>query len=356
MKMDQNNYPLISFGIPVYNAVDLIERTLLSALNQTYPNIEYLFVDDKGNSMDIVRRVVAGHPRGRAVHIIDQQRNRGIAVARNTILDHAQGVYLFTMDCDDVIVPECIEILYNQMQNHPVDFVAASFVRVDMNGKIYKGCRYEDTLVEGGTYPVARYRYGEGKELFVASWNKLYRLDFLKKHNIRCQPGHYNEDPWFTYQVILNARSCHLIPDCTLYYTYNPESVSGLSASRGYTEKIARQYVEIQQLKSNYIRPLTAETFYCNLLVDIMEMSLYHAYRISDSHLLPTALKKELIRQILSVHFAAPTRLHGGKRTAKYLFLRTFFSLPMTLKYGMVGLGKTLQVKKWIGRWARFKH
>ncbi|WP_373749076.1 glycosyltransferase, partial [Bacteroides heparinolyticus] len=44
--MEQNNHPLISFGIPVYNAAELIDRTLLSALNQTYPNIEYLFVDD----------------------------------------------------------------------------------------------------------------------------------------------------------------------------------------------------------------------------------------------------------------------------------------------------------------------
>ena len=44
----------ITLGIPIYNAADLIKRTLLSVLNQTYPNIEYLFIDDKGDSMDIV--------------------------------------------------------------------------------------------------------------------------------------------------------------------------------------------------------------------------------------------------------------------------------------------------------------
>ena len=36
--------PLITLGIPIYNAADLIERTLLSAFNQTYPNIEYLLI------------------------------------------------------------------------------------------------------------------------------------------------------------------------------------------------------------------------------------------------------------------------------------------------------------------------
>ncbi|WP_373831392.1 hypothetical protein, partial [Bacteroides heparinolyticus] len=99
-----------------------------------------------------------------------------------------------------------------------------------------------------------------------------------------------------------------------------------------------------------------AETFYRNLLADIMQMSLYHAYRIADSRLLPAALRKELMRQILSVYFTAPARGHGGKRTAKYLLLRALFSLPMTLKCGMVGLGRTLQVKKRISRWVHFKH
>ena len=76
----------ITVGIPIYNAADFIEQTLLSVLNQTYSDIEYLFIDDKGDSMDIVRRVVANHPRSEAVRIIDQEYNQGIAAARNAIL------------------------------------------------------------------------------------------------------------------------------------------------------------------------------------------------------------------------------------------------------------------------------
>ena len=75
-----NTLPLITLGIPIYNAAGLIERTLLSALNQTYPNIEFIFVDDKGDSMDIVRRVAGEHPRGSAVRIIDREGDGGISV------------------------------------------------------------------------------------------------------------------------------------------------------------------------------------------------------------------------------------------------------------------------------------
>ena len=92
-----NTFPLITLGIPIYNAASLIERTLLSALNQTYPNIEFVFVDDKGDSMDIVRRVVGEHPRGSAVRIIDQVVNQGTGAARNAIVEKATGLLMEIM-------------------------------------------------------------------------------------------------------------------------------------------------------------------------------------------------------------------------------------------------------------------
>lgn len=237
-------FPLITLGIPIYNAADLIERTLLSALNQTYPNIEYIFVDDKGNSMDIVRRVVANHPRKAAVRILDQIYNQGTGAARNAIVANAMGDYLFTMDCDDVIIPECIELLYQKMQEHPVDFVAASFVRRDLQGNIYPGgCKYNDILIEGSDYAVAQYRYGQGNNIFVATWNKLYRVAFLRENNIRCIPHYLIDDPWFTYQVIISAKSCRLISDCTMFFTYNPNSVTSIKEQEGYTEFLTEQYL-----------------------------------------------------------------------------------------------------------------
>lgn len=349
----EKDLPLITLGIPIYNAVQLVEQTLLSVLNQTYPNIEYLFVDDKGDSMEVVNRVVAEHPRGSAVRIIDHGWNKGIGASRNTILDNATGDYLFTMDCDDVITPDCIETLYSYMSRHPVDFVASSFVRMDMEGKQYPGCQYTDTLIEGEGHSVACYRYGQGKEIFVATWNKLYSLDFLKHYHIRCKEKHLNEDPWFTYQVIINAASCRLIPECTLFYTYNPLSVSGISAAKGYSEKIARQYIDVQRLKSAYIGGLIGESFYRNLLLDIMQMSIYHAYRIGCTSMLSGALKDELLRELLTYSCLSPQK-GAGKRTLKYLFFRVFFALPMCCKLGVVRVVVAMRLKQGIRRWVHF--
>lgn len=350
------NKPLITFGIPIYNAADLIERTLLSALNQTYPNIEYIFVDDKGNSMDIVRRVIAEHPRGAAVRIIDQKQNQGTGAARNAIVANATGEYLFTMDCDDIVMDNCIEILYQKMNEHPVDFVAASFIRKDLDGNIYPGgCQYTDTLVEGGEYAVARYRYGERKNIFVATWNKLYRTAFLRENDIRCIPHFLIDDPWFTYQVIIHARSCRLIPDCTLFFTYNPRSVTSIKEQEGYTEFLAEQYLGTQELKSGYISPLAGQDFYSGLLVDIMKMSLYHANRVYASHKMSGEKKQMLVECFLKRGFAYPSRWHCNRNLLQMSALLLIYMLPMCIKRSLVHTMVALDLRHRLKRWIHFQ-
>ena len=108
---------------------------------------------------------------------------------------------------------------YQKMKQYSVDFIAGSFQRQTWDGDIYPGgYRYKDTLIEDGDYAVAEYRYGQGHEIFVATWNKLYKVQFLRNNNIRCIDGYMIDDVWFTYQVIMCARSCCLVSDCTLFY------------------------------------------------------------------------------------------------------------------------------------------
>ena len=174
----------VSLAIPIYNVSLFVERALLSVLNQTYDNIEYLIVDDKGqdDSMDIVHRIIKDHPRGKDVRIIEHPYNIGLGATRNTAIDNAQGEYLFFMDSDDEIIPTCIEILVHKMQEHPVDFIAASHMKKDLSGKTYP--TYSPILIQGDDLPVAQYRYAQNNDIYVMSWNKLYNLNFLKSHNI----------------------------------------------------------------------------------------------------------------------------------------------------------------------------
>ena len=168
----------VSLAIPIYNVSLFVERALLSALNQTYDNIEYLIVDDKGqdDSMDIVHRIIKDHPRGKDVRIIEHPHNIGTDATKNTAIDNAQGEYLFFMDSDDEIIPTCIEILVHKMQEHPVDFIAASHMKKDLSGKTYPTYTYSPILIQGDDLPVAQYRYAQNNDIYVMSWNKLYNF------------------------------------------------------------------------------------------------------------------------------------------------------------------------------------
>ena len=83
--------------MPIYNVEQYIERALLSALNQTYQNLEILIVDDLGhdNSMNIVHQLKSTHPRGNCIRIITHKKNLGLGGTRNTAIEFAQGKYLY---------------------------------------------------------------------------------------------------------------------------------------------------------------------------------------------------------------------------------------------------------------------
>ncbi len=101
---------LISIIVPVYDMEKYIHRCMDSLINQTYKNIEIIMVNDgsKDKSLDIIKEYAEKDNR---IRYVDQE-NGGPGCARNSGLDIAKGDYIGFVDCDDYVVPEMYERLY----------------------------------------------------------------------------------------------------------------------------------------------------------------------------------------------------------------------------------------------------
>jgi len=92
---------LVSVVIPTYNRATFLPAAINSVLNQTYPNIEIIVVDD--GSTDHTQHVMEQY-RGRVAY--HRQANGGVASARNAGLALARGEFVAFMDSDDICMPQ----------------------------------------------------------------------------------------------------------------------------------------------------------------------------------------------------------------------------------------------------------
>ncbi len=116
-------FPLVSVVIPTYNTSPYLLESLESVLNQSYPNIEIIVIDDGStdNTQELLR------PYTETI-IYQRRTNGGLAKARNTGHTLAQGEFVAWLDADDIAHPDRISIQASYLETHPdVSLVFSDF-------------------------------------------------------------------------------------------------------------------------------------------------------------------------------------------------------------------------------------
>lgn len=112
--------PLVSIVIPCYNAEPFLSATIESALAQTWPRKEVIFVNDGSTDASLA---LARTFESKGIQIIDQL-NRGASAARNIGLAASKGDYLQFLDADDLLSPEKIAAQIEVLDQSPLGLVA----------------------------------------------------------------------------------------------------------------------------------------------------------------------------------------------------------------------------------------
>jgi hypothetical protein len=189
------------------------------------------------------------------------------------------------MDSDDEITPDCIQKLYDEMKRSNVDLVIGSMTT-----------SVSDTVSAHPENEIIVERKQEQMvNIFsiVYTWNKLYKISFLRDNNIRCVPYHTVEDPYFIFQVAVKAKSYSIIPDITYLYHWRSDSNSG----GVWSEKLFKQF---PQIFSDQLEVLRNEIFDAVLRRKYKKKLFWSRVTISRFALKSPAYARPYISQYLS--------------------------------------------------------
>lgn len=217
----------VSILVPVYGVEKYIERCARSLFEQTYDNIEYIFVDDctQDRSIDILEEVLEKYPnRKKQVKILHHVKNRGLSASRNTALDASTGEYLMHVDSDDYIECDTICRLVKSALDKSSDIIICGYKRV-----------YKDLMVNclpNKIYDMIDYRHkvisGDASHTV---WGKLIKASLYKDHNIRAIEGLHQGEDYAVYPKLVHvAQSVDYVDDCCYNYVMR-NSLSTLKIS-----------------------------------------------------------------------------------------------------------------------------
>ena len=177
--------PLVTISIPLFKCEEFLEKCLLSVLNA------------------------------------------GLSVVRNKGIDTAQGKYLFFLDSDDVITPDCIEIMVKIAEKEQLEMVVGNTIMLNLSD----GREKDFFRVNSSQNIIAN-----NEEVFRAfiegryassSWNKLVLLDFIRKNQLYFTKGLFAQDELQSFQtaLVLNRLGFVDFDKTTLYYFLHSKSV-----------------------------------------------------------------------------------------------------------------------------------
>lgn len=267
--MNTKDFPLVSVLIPAYNHENYIQETIESIINQTYPNIELIILDD-GSKDKTWEKITELKPKceNRFVKIhFETKQNEGTCMTLNKLLKLSSGEFVYIIASDDLAKPQAIEKEVKFLQDNPdYSLAVGDNEYVDSMGKqIFRTQKAFTSNIKNAKYKtVKEFLSSKLKIDFLSddfgSYKTLYKENYIPngyliRKNIFETIGNFTknaplEDFWLMLQIS-KYKKMKYIDEILFSYRIHDTNTIGNSTrmrelttqTRNYEQKLLEKYL-----------------------------------------------------------------------------------------------------------------
>jgi glycosyltransferase involved in cell wall biosynthesis/carbonic anhydrase/acetyltransferase-like protein (isoleucine patch superfamily) len=171
----KSNEFLVTIIIPSYNHEKYVEQSILSALNQTYKNIEIIIIDDGSSDAtpEIIESIVSAYNGEKSLRLF-RQENQGLTKTLNRAVNLASGEFITFLASDDAYLPTRIQDTVSRLLEEPETTAAVYSDGLLIDDKGNRTAKFSSKYLR----PIGKDTY---KELLIANWIPAMGVTYRKK-------------------------------------------------------------------------------------------------------------------------------------------------------------------------------
>jgi glycosyltransferase involved in cell wall biosynthesis len=282
--LPEENLPLVSIIMPVYNTEKYLSNAVESILLQTYNNFELILVNDGSTDQSgtICDEFAKKDSRIKVIH----QNNAGVSAARNTGIDNSMGKYIQFIDSDDNFEKNLLDIVVSEFESRNCDLVIFGYTNKGNHGPRRSQVTSDMCIYKKEDFLYNFYTDSNKNQLIWYCWNMMYRAAIIKKNKIYFNKDYsVGEDSLFTLNYIIKSKNISVLNKLLYNHIHfaPDERISAVGKMRPdiYEFRLSYFNILLKEMK-DCISPdkLTKlyHAFYDQLIAGIIRFAAYREY------------------------------------------------------------------------------
>lgn len=263
--------PSVCIIIPLFNSRGYIVPCLDSVAAQTYQGaMECIIVDDCGTdgSISHAEEFIHSYKGPIRFRIVHHPENMGLSEARNTGIREATCDYIYFLDSDDSVIPECIEMMAGSLMKHPDAQMV--FAGAETSNGMFKWLDYtKKQLPEySNNHEWLQRSMLKRYDLAMTAWNRLISGSFVQENKLSFVRGLVHEDEVWNFDLAKYIQSAAFVKHNTYKYNLHDNSITvGASDNLQWERRLALWDVLLSKLDKDN-KEIQIRAIYDHIMVE----------------------------------------------------------------------------------------